>query len=70
MKTSHGGLKEHYLGTGRCEAVHCTVVCHLLLAQLRSLAMSVWRWGGCFPHRDIKALWLQLILLPSVGLAD
>lgn len=67
MKTSWGELKEHYLETGRCEAVYLTVICWPILAQ--PWAISIWRWGGSFPHWGAKALWLQLVLLPSTGLA-
>lgn len=61
MKTSHGGLKVHYMEGGRCEAAHRTVICQPLLAQLWALAVSAWRGGP-------EALWLQLIFLLSAGL--
>jgi len=43
MKTSHGGLKVHYMEGGRCEAAHRTVICQPLLAQLWALAVSASR---------------------------
>lgn len=67
VKTSQGELKEHYLETGRCEAMYLAVACRPTLAQL--WAVSVWRWGGSFPHWGTKALWLRLVLLLRAGLA-